>query len=189
MGDAIVLLAGGSARRFPGKLEHPIDGRPMILRVFERVRSCGHPVYVAGKGGFSPAVDAALEAPLLVDRAVPEGPLSALLWACTSIRADRIFALAADQPQLDGELLAQLRAAWRTGDEAVVPEHAGQLEPLAALYDRYALLREGSRLRRSGQNAMRDLIARLATRRLPAAQPYFVNVNRYEDVANATRTA
>lgn len=189
MRDAIVLLAGGSARRFPGKLEHPIDGRPMILRVFERIKSCGSPVYVAGKGDFSPAVDAALEAPLLVDRGMPEGPLAALLWACTSIRADRIFAIAADQPQLDGELLAQLRAAWRAGDEAVVPEHDAQLEPLAALYDRYALLREGCKLRLSGHNAMRDLIARLATRRLPAGKRYFVNVNRYEDVANVARTA
>lgn len=181
--DAIVLLAGGSALRFPGKLERETGGRPMILRVFERVREYGSPVYVAGKSSFSPQVNAQLEAPLLVDRAPAQGPLTAFLGACAAIRAQRLFAIAADQPQLECRVLDELSASWQPGDEAVVPEHDGRLEPLAALYDRYAVLREGLELRRRGRTAMRDLLARLRVRALPADGRYFINVNREDDLA------
>lgn len=179
---AVVLLAGGEARRFPGKLEHLVDGRPMIARTFERIRRVGWPVYVAGKGSFSRAVDAQVQAPLLIDRYPRGGPLCALLSTCTAIRASRVFALAADQPRLDAGVLERLDAAWRPGDEAVVPEHDGQIEPLAALYGRLAILREGFALRRTGANAMRDLVARLATRFVAFDSTYFFNVNRMADL-------
>jgi molybdopterin-guanine dinucleotide biosynthesis protein A len=182
MGEAILLLAGGSATRFPGKLEHDIEGQPMIVKVFARLAQGRWPVYIAGKGSFAPEVDAALRAPLLIDRWSPRGPLHALLSACPFIAADRIFAVAADQPQLEPEVLERLAAAWRPGDEAVVPEHAGGVEPLAALYDRIALLREGLRLRRAGRAAMRDLIAAVATRFVPMESGYFCNINRRSDL-------
>jgi molybdopterin-guanine dinucleotide biosynthesis protein A len=68
------------------------------------------------------------------------------------------------------------------GDEAAVPEHAGGVEPLAALYDRFALLREGLRLRRASRSAMRDLIAAVATRFVPMESRYFRNVNMRSDL-------
>ena len=80
-------------------------------------------------------------------------------------------------------MLDELSASWQPGDEAVVPEHDGRLEPLAALYDRYAVLREGLELRRRGRTAMRDLLARLRVRALPADGRYFINVNREDDLA------
>jgi molybdopterin-guanine dinucleotide biosynthesis protein A len=127
-------------------------------------------------------VDAALAAPLLVDRWPPRGPLHALLSASPFIAVDRIFAVAADQPQLEPEVLERLAAAWRPGDEAVVPEHAGGVEPLAALYDRFALLREGLRLHRTGRAAMRDLIAAVATRFVPMESGHFCNINTRIDL-------
>ncbi len=188
MADAIVLLAGGNARRFPGKLEREAGGRPMILRIFERLRELRIPIYIAGKSSFSPPVNAQLDAPLLVDRAPAQGPSSAFFSACATIRADRLFAIAADQPQLESRVLAQVSASWRPGDEAVVPEHDGRLEPLAALYDRYAVLREGTALHRRGRAAMHDLLARLAVRKLPADGRYFVNVNRPDDLTAVVTT-
>jgi molybdopterin-guanine dinucleotide biosynthesis protein A len=179
---AIVLLAGGQARRFPGKLEHPIDGRAMVVHVYERVRAAGWPVYIAGKSSFSREVDAQLDAPLVIDRRRGGGPLHALLSACAVIRAERIFAVAADQPRLDAVVLRRLAAAWQPGDEAVVPEHDGKLEPLAALYARPALLREGFELRASSESAMHNVIARLAARFVPLDAGYFYNVNRMADV-------
>jgi molybdopterin-guanine dinucleotide biosynthesis protein A len=182
MADAILLLAGGSATRFPGKLEHDIEGQPMIVSVFAKLARGPWPVYVAGKGSFAPPVDAALCAPLLIDRWSPRGPLYALLSACPFIPADRIFAVAADQPQLEPSVLERLAAAWMPGDEAAVPEHAGVVEPLAALYDRFALLREGLRLRRASRTAMRDLIAAVAARFVPMESRYFRNVNTRSDL-------
>lgn len=179
---AIVLLAGGAASRFPGKLEHRIEGRAMLVRCFERLRASGRPVYVAAGGCFSPELDAQLDAPTIVDRHPRAGPLRAFLDACAAIRAERLFAVAADQPNLDASLIARLSAAWREGDEAVVPEHHGKFEPLAAVYDRRAALREGFELRASRNYGVRDLIARLRARFLPCPSAYFHNVNRPEDL-------
>lgn len=179
---AIVLLAGGASSRFPGKLEHRIEGRPMLARCFDRLRASGHPVYLAARGSFSQGVDAELDAPLVVDRHPGGGPLRAFLDACGLLRADRLFAVAADQPNVDADLIARLNAAWCDGDEAVVPEHDGNIEPLAAAYDRRAALREGFELRTSRRHAVRDLIARLRVRFVPCRSEYFHNVNRPEDL-------
>jgi molybdopterin-guanine dinucleotide biosynthesis protein A len=182
MADVIVLLAGGEARRFPGKLEKVVGERPLIAHVFERFRARGWPVYIAAKGSFSANVDAELDAPLLVDRRPGRGPFSALLSACAAIRAERVFAVAADQPRLDARVLERLAACWRPGDEAVVPEHDGEIEPLAALYERRAILREGFEMRKSGARAMRDLIARIAARFVTFEAACFHNVNAPADL-------
>src|SRR5215831_16946716 len=104
---AIVLLAGGEASRFPGKLEHRIEGDPMLARSFDRLCATGRPVYVAARGSFSPQLDARIDAPLIVDRHPGGGPLRGFLDACAVIRADRVFAVAADQPNVDAHLIAR----------------------------------------------------------------------------------
>ncbi len=176
MSEAVLLLAGGEATRFPGKLERLIEGQPMLARCFKRL-SGAWPVYVAGKASFASHLDAALDGPLFIDRWPAAGPLLALLSAAPYIRAERIFAVAADQPMLERSVLAQLADSWQPGDEAIVPQHGGGIEPLGALYDRFALLREGTRLRRAGCAAMRDLVASLATRFVAVDGSYFYNVN------------
>lgn len=179
---AIVLLAGGAASRFPGKLEYPLDGRPLLARSFDRLRASGYPVYVAARGSFSSQLDAQIDAPLLVDRHPGTGPLYAFLDACAVIRAERLFAVAADQPNVDAALVTRLNAAWRQGDEAVVPWHDDNIEPLAAVYDRRAALREGFGLRAPRNHAVRDLVAQLRARFVPCTSEYFHNVNRPEDL-------
>ncbi len=153
----------------------------MLARSFKRL-SGTWPVYVAGKASFAPHLDAALAGPLLIDRWPAGGPLLALLSAAPFVRAERIFAVAADQPMLERGVLAQLSDAWQPGDEAVVPEHDGRIEPLGALYDRFALLREGARLRRARRAAMRDLVASLAARFVPVDASYFCNLNEVSDL-------
>jgi molybdopterin-guanine dinucleotide biosynthesis protein A len=180
---AIVLLAGGQARRFPGKLEHRVDGAAMIARVFGSLRETGWPIWIAGKGTFPPQLDASLDAPLIIDR-WNGGPLRAFVWACAALGAQRIFAIAADQPALEARVLQKIAASWEPGDEAVVPEHGGEIEPLAALYARRAVLRAAFRLR-AGRAAMRDLIASIAARFITLDSRYFLNVNRIEDVPAA----
>jgi molybdopterin-guanine dinucleotide biosynthesis protein A len=179
---AIALLAGGRARRFPGKLERPVAGRPMLAHVYERVRECGWPIYLLAGG----SAEREFDAPLIVDRNPGEGPLRAFADACAMIPAERIFAVAGDQPLLEAGVLRMLAQQWRAGDEAIVPEHEGQVEPLAALYSRRATLREAAALR--GDAGMRDLVARLATRFVACDGAYFYNVNRAEDLAALERS-
>jgi molybdenum cofactor guanylyltransferase len=186
---AAVLLAGGEARRFPGKLEYRLAGEPILAHTYRRLRECGWPVYIAGKASFEPALDAFLDAPMLVDRNPGEGPLRAFVGACAEIRAERVFAIAADLPALRVSLLQQLARQWQAGDEAAVPQHGGRVEPLAALYSRRALLRESGALRRHGARAMRDALARLQTRYVPCDSKDFHNVNRPEDVTSLENEA
>lgn len=186
---AILLLAGGHARRFPGKLERAIDGEAMIVRVYRALRAAPWPLYVAANGSFSPDVDARLDAPFLIDRRPDRGPLGAIASACSAIGVARIFAVAADQPRLDARVLERLLAAWRPGDEAVVPEHDGRIEPLAALYARSAVLREAFALLRGGNASMHRLIERLAARFVPMDGAQFKNVNRPTDLLHEVSPA
>jgi molybdopterin-guanine dinucleotide biosynthesis protein A len=181
---AIVILAGGAATRFPGKLEREIGGTPMLLRVYERLRGA-RPIYIAGKGGFPDALDARLDCTLILDRQPGRGPLAALVGACGSIAASRVFAIAADLPNVDAALLDELERAHAEGDEAVVPEHDGSIEPLAALYDRTAILERGLALLEDGKSAMRDLLAGLRVRYVPMEAARFVNVNTPADLERA----
>jgi molybdenum cofactor guanylyltransferase len=182
--SAIVILAGGAATRFPGKLEREIDGTPMLLRVYERLRGA-RPIYIAGKGGFPDALDARLDCTLIVDRQPGRGPLAALVGACGAIDARRVFAVAADLPNVDAALLDELERARVDGDEAVVPEHDGGIEPLAALYDRTAILERGSALLEEKKSAMRDLLAGLRVRYVRMESTPFVNVNTPADLERA----
>jgi molybdopterin-guanine dinucleotide biosynthesis protein A len=184
MDEAVLLLAGGEATRFPGKLEREVEGKPMIARVLERV-SGRWPVFVAAKAGFA----CELDAPLVIDRWPRGGPMLALLGAALQIPAKRIFAVAADQPLLERAVLEQLSAARQPGDEAVVPQHEGGIEPLAALYVRRALLREGERLRGVGRTAMHDLVTSLETRFVAIDRAYFHNVNEPSDLLTMTQVS
>jgi molybdenum cofactor guanylyltransferase len=180
---AIALLAGGEARRFPHKLEQSIEGEPLLVRTFRAMRATHWPVYVCAKGAFPREIDLRLNAPRLIDPEPCGGPLPAFLAACAVIPAEYVFAVAADQPHLGARVLTELLAASRAGDEAVVPRHAGGIEPLAAIYLRRAVLRESGELRDKRDAAMRDLIERLNARFLPMDAKHFHNVNRPSDLA------
>jgi len=184
---AIVILAGGRATRFPGKLEAVLDGEPLLARVYHHLREIA-PVVIAGAGTFSGALDAALECPIVVDRWPGRGPLGGLLSAAYAVDARRIFAVAGDTPLVTADVARHLLAAWVEGDEAAVPEHEGALEPLAALYDRAALVREGWECLQSGDASMHAVLARMRVRRVALPAAFFVNVNTAADLSRLPET-
>lgn len=179
MQDVIILLAGGKASRLPGKLDITIGGMPLLARVYENVRSVA-PVVVAG-AAFSSEVDARLDCPVIVDQWPGRGPLGGLLSACLQCKAQRVFAIAGDAPRITAELLRSLAAAWQPGDEAVVPAHGEHFEPLAALYDRAAVEREGLPVLH-GDRSMHSLLARLKVRRIQMPSEAFLNINTPADL-------
>ncbi len=187
MNAGVVIVAGGEATRLPGKLELASGDGPLLGRVFSNVRAAGE-IAIACKGTFPPELDALLEAPSIVDRWPRRGPLGGMLTAMGRMRSRFVFALAGDAPFVDAGILARLWAERRGGDEAVVPAHerAGSLqrEPLAALYDRLAFLREGFPLLRSGNAALGAVLDRLQTRVVTFADgSAFANVNTPADYA------
>ncbi|MBV8285270.1 MAG: molybdenum cofactor guanylyltransferase [Candidatus Eremiobacteraeota bacterium] len=180
---AIVLLAGGRASRFPGKLESLVDGEPMLLRAYRAARTTGFPVLIATKGAFGSAVDRLLDAPVAIDRWAHGGPLRALHSACGALANEWVFALAADAPRIDAPLIERIVSAREPGDTAVVPRHDGRIEPLAALYHRPSLLHESFTLFGQSNDAMHELIDRLKTRFIDLPAAYFANVNTPADLA------
>jgi molybdopterin-guanine dinucleotide biosynthesis protein A len=183
----VLILGGGEATRLPGKLELGAGALPMLARVFANL-SPGRETWLAGKGSLAPALDAFLSAPLTVDRWSLRGPLAGLVTTMAQMRARWVFAVAGDAPLVEGSFIDRLIAERRPGDEALVPIHdrdgKRQPEPLAALYDRLAFLREAFPIVRRGGAALRQVLDRLQTRYVEIDDPrIFTNVNTPEDYA------
>lgn len=172
----VVILAGGRATRLPGKLQRQIDGEPLLERVYRRVRDIGPVVLSVAREG-----EMRLGCREVVDRWPDQGPLAGLLSACGELSSERVFAVAGDAPNVDGRIAEALLAAWRDGDEAAVPEHGGVLEPLAAIYLRTAIEREGPGVL-AGDRSMHALLARLRVRRVPLPAQSFANINTLQDL-------
>ena len=187
----VVILAGGEATRLPNKLELLAGAVPLLVRVYRNISS-GRSTYISCKGSFSNALDAMLDCPMVVDRWPQRGPLGGLLSTMEAMQTPLVFAVAGDAPFIDAAFIDRLAQAYQPGDEAVVPVHARrgrrQLEPLAALYDRLAFLREGSRALTGGDSSMHATLARLRVREVPidsADAKLFTNINTADDFAAA----
>lgn len=176
----LVLLAGGNATRLPGKLERLVEGTPLIVRA-HRTFAPTFNVIVSQARPFSPQIESLLNCPRVLDRWPGRGPLNGMLSACQCLDSERLFVLAADLPHVGVRVLDALRDAWANDDEAVVPVHAGGIEPLAGLYDRRALLREGLPNLLAGIVSVRGVVARLRTRHIALDAQVFANVNTPED--------
>lgn len=181
---AIVILAGGEATRLPNKIERRLGGEPMLLRVFNNVRGCW-PIYVTGNGNLSPELDAHLECPMLIDRWPRRGPLAALVSAAGLLHHRRIFALAGDAPGVDLTDLQRIEAAWESNADAVVSYCGESSQPLLALYNRTALLREGQVLLANSEYSMRALIHRLRVTKVQFETRPLLNINTAADYALA----
>lgn len=181
-GPAVVILAGGEATRFPGKLESDLHGVPLLLRVYANVAQAGS-VYLSANRTFPPEIDAALRCPVIVDRQPGRGPLSGLASAFSVICEPYAYAVAADMPFVDARTLEELRAAWEPGLQAVVPENArGLLEPLCALYDRAAFLAAALQVLQKSSGGVRAVVELLNHKRLRLTnERAFSNVNTPSD--------
>ncbi len=163
----------------------------MIVRVLRNLRGASDEIVCATSAGAAGALAELLDVPVVVDAEPARGPLGGLVAACDALRAETIFVAAADAPFVDAAFARRLAAGWRPGDDdALVPTHndAGgetRNEPLAALYDRAALLREGEAALRSGRGSMQLVLGRLRTRFVAVDEPpeRFTNVNTPADYA------
>jgi molybdopterin-guanine dinucleotide biosynthesis protein A len=122
----------------------------------------------------------------------PEGPACALRGLVAALgvaSAERVVVLATDLPLVTTDLLLAL-TAWPEA-EVVVPTDACGEHPLCAIYRRDACLEAARENLAAGTLALRELLARLQTDRVPldafgVAQPgvdLLTNVNTPDDLA------
>jgi molybdopterin-guanine dinucleotide biosynthesis protein A len=185
-----IVLAGGEATRFPGKLFIDAGDFPLIVRVYRNV-SDGRATLISCKGALPYEIDLLIDAPAVVDRWPMRGPLSGLLSTISEVRTPWAFAAAGDAPFIDAGLIDRLEECIEPGDEAVVPRRTRdgelQFEPLAALYKCEAFMREGLPVLLGGRGSLRAVIERLQTRYVEMGEAddrIFTNVNTPDDYAS-----
>ena len=187
----IVVLAGGSATRLPGKLLLPIQGEPMLARVYRRLNDGARPCVISARRPLDDALAASIDAPIVYDDRGDVGPLGALVTVAATLRTPLFFAAAGDLPELDAAFIDDLEFAFdrqaERGDapEAVVPVWpSGDLEPLAAIYETKAVIRAGSEALESGRRRVSAMIERLRVLRFdvrPQDEARLANVNTRPD--------
>jgi len=135
----VVILAGGEATRFPGKLASDAGGIPLLLRVYRNVRAIG-PVYVSANAVFGENVARELDCTIVPDDRPGRGPLGGLVSTFERVCEERCFVVAGDAPFVDASVYQHLLQAWSEDVAAVVAERSWPLDPLFPLYSRGAFL-------------------------------------------------
>lgn len=180
-----LVLAGGLSRRFgTDKARFAIDGRPMIARVAEVVRTVCTPVLV-GLGVETPPFD--LQDVRYVRDAFPAaGPLGGLHAGFAACETPWLLAVACDMPFLTREaLLALLDARTETDHIVVARSEDGRLHPLCGCYRRDLLPLVTSLLTsgRRAAHALLDAAGGIRTLVLPTA--LLANINTPTDLIHA----
>ena len=122
-----------------------------------------------------------------------EGPLRALALGLTTIRNDYAFVCACDSPLLRAALASALCAMLEHYD-AVVPEIAGLVQPLHAVYRKRCIAAINSMIAQ-GEARLAQIVEAVSVRKvgeqeLRAIDPHllsFINVNTPEDYERALR--
>jgi len=167
-----VVLAGGAATRFPGKLELLLPGVVASLAAVLR------DVIVLGKEGAAlPAVDV----PVWREPASVRHPLFGVAWALEHAEGRDVIVAAGDMPAIPASLVRALAEDCGSAP-AVVPRHPAGTEPLVARYRPAAA--EALRAAAEAGRPTRAVVEELKPEWLevPDASA-FANVNRPEDLA------
>jgi molybdenum cofactor guanylyltransferase len=127
-----VILAGGESKRMGrDKAWVELEGKPLLAHAVDKVRRLGvAELFISGRAGTDYS---ALTCPVLLDRIAGRGPLGGIERALGECRSPLLLVLAVDLPQMTTAFLERL-VAHCDPVTGVVPERAGHLEPLAAIY-------------------------------------------------------
>ncbi len=131
-----VLAGGGSTRFGRDKALAEIDGKKMLLRMWELLRGVGGEVRVV----VAPGKHAGLGVTTLTDRWPGEGPLGGIITALRATaengsRTEWNLIVGCDMPFLTLEWLSYLvERALASHAEVIVPRSASGLEPLCACW-------------------------------------------------------
>lgn len=162
-----VLAGGGSTRMGHDKALLAAGGETLLDRVEKLVRGAAGSVTIIGP----PARYASLGYPVVPDKIEACGPLGGVYTALDLTAADWNLIVACDMPDLTAGLLASLfRAAESSSAAAIVPESAGGLDPLCAVYHRRCAAPALAALQRKIFK-MHDFLSTLSMERMAVADP------------------
>ena len=171
-----------------------IGGQPMLARIAGAVAGVG-PVFIANGDGSRELPPVGVPAELVRDAIADQGPLAGFLAIANALpeHVTRVFVCGCDLPFVTPEIVRSIDEHWQnTSRDAVVPEIAGRLEPLVAVYGRPSFARIADAFA-AGQRRLTDVVATLEPERVSEADlqevdpdlAAFLNLNRPEDYERA----
>ena len=185
-----VILAGGKSRRMGGspKALLPFGGRPLIEHSAETLRSSLTDCLVVTN---TPDLYAPLGLPMVGDVFPDGGSLGGIYSGLRAASGDAALCVACDMPFLSARLVGYLAGRAAEAD-VVIPEGAGEFQPLHAVYGK-ACLPVMERQLRAGRLKVVGFFDEVKVLRVPAetvqgfADPdlAFMNLNTPEDLARA----
>jgi molybdopterin-guanine dinucleotide biosynthesis protein A len=185
-----VILAGGKSRRMGGspKALLPFGDRPLIQHIVERLEAVLPDCLVVTN---SPELYAFLRRPLVGDVFPDGGSLGGIYSGLRAVPGEAAFCVACDMPFLSAPLIGHL--AGRAGEaDVVIPDVAGELQPLHAVYGKRCLPAMERRLR-AGRLKVVGFFDEVEVVRVPETELahfedlalVFMNLNTPDDVAAA----
>jgi len=185
-----VILAGGKSRRMGGspKALLPFGGRPLIEHITETLRSVLPDCLVVTN---TPELYASLGLPMVGDVFPEGGSLGGIYSGLRAASGEAALCVACDMPFLSAPLVAHLAGRAAEAD-VVIPDVAGDLQPLHAVYAKACLPAMERRLR-TGHLKVVGFFGDVRVLRVPAdaverfVDPTiaFMNLNTPEDLARA----
>jgi len=187
----IAILAGGkSSRMGSDKAWLSFGSETLLERMVRRLRA-GFPHIAIVKAAGQPIPD--VQCPILEDLLPERGPIGGLYTALKNLEGEKCLIVSCDLPFVCPHFLRHLAEMPLEGD-AIVPEWAGWLQPLQAIYGKTALPMVDSQIR-AGRLQMRELLGWLKVRIVQEEEilPFdphgltFQNINTPETYMEAIR--
>ena len=183
-----VILAGGRSSRMGGgdKCLLPLDGKPMLAHVLERVSPQASAILINSNS--SPELFAGFGWPVLPDVIDGfQGPLAGLLtgmrWAAQA-GAAHLLSVACDTPFLPLDLATRLGAGLSRGDIAIARDTA-RSHPVIGLWPAALAPRLAHDMESNGIRGVHQWLRGLAVREVEFEAAQFRNLNTRDDLRQA----
>ena len=180
-----VILAGGRSSRMGGgdKCLLPLDGKPMLAHVLERVSPQTSVILINSNS--PPELFAGFGWPVLPDTLAGfQGPLAGLLtgmaWAAQS-GATHVLSVACDTPFLPPDLSQRLGAALTRGDIAIARDEA-RSHPVIGLWPTALAPRLARDMEQNGIRGVHQWLRGLPVQEITFEAAHFRNLNTREDL-------
>ena len=188
-----IILAGGSSSRLGrDKASEPVNGRPLLQWVAERLEQVAAEIVVVRAAGQRlPSIKTRKPLKVAEDILAGRGPLAGIHSGLQSASHDLSIAVGCDMPLLCVPLLRHL-CHLAEGYDVVMPTRGGQPQPLHAVYRRSCVEAIESELR-AGRLKVISFLGAVRVRYVGEAEwarydgegLSFFNVNTEEDLRQA----
>jgi molybdopterin-guanine dinucleotide biosynthesis protein A len=183
-----VVLAGGAATRFSGtvKSKLKIDDISIIERILNVISGLFDEIIIVTNtpGEYSEIK----ECIKVCDEIRNAGPLGGIHSAMKTTNADAIFVFAGDMPFLDRNLIYRMINAFKLNHcDVLIPEMAGKLQPLHAIFSKRLVSRlEELLLEKMNQSVWKFImefnVLRFQVENSPENNRAFTNINSPADL-------